>query len=164
MTCEREHNYNPYGYGYGSQAQPPSLWQACSQVCPSVWKPACCHYFPSLASGSQNLLGRKKRSAWTSSCLTSSRRMTSIIVGSTNGLCDPGMMIHGDAEVSIQTQPQFRGMNFALSHADCKSQPIPKKMPPGIGLDSHCSLGRKRNLWNHEALQKVHCFYPHCSE
>ena len=65
--------YNPFEYGYGSKAQLPSLWRACCEVCPSAWKPACCRYFPSLASGSQNLPGRKKRSAWTSSCLTLSQ-------------------------------------------------------------------------------------------
>ena len=112
--------YNPYGYGYGSQAQPPSLSRACSQVCPSVWKPACCRYFPSLASGSQNLPGRTKRSAWTSSCLTS--QQMACVVGSTNGLGDSAMMIRGDAEVSNQTNPQNVERDLAhWSQAGCKS-------------------------------------------
>lgn len=115
--------YNPYGYGYGSQAQPPSLSRACSQVCPSVWKPACCRYFPSLASGSQNLPGRTKRSAWTSSCLTS--QQMACVVGSTNGLGDSAMMIRGDAEVSNQTNPQNVEPDLAhLSQAGCKSKTI----------------------------------------
>ena len=115
--------YNPYGYGYGSQAQPPSLSRACSQVCPSVWKPACCRYFPSLASGSQNLPGRTKRSAWTSSCLTS--QQMACVVGSTNGLGDSAMMIRGDAEVSNQINPQNVEPDLAhWSQAGCKSKTI----------------------------------------